>query len=178
MRIAMPLMTKNKDYIEVNIINKSANTVISDELKIADDVIDSINKYLNISVEDKIAYVMEKPNPVEFRNKLKDGIHIIFPNIIIANNAQHFIRRKIIDIGDVIFKDLPICNDYESIVDKAIIDVNCWQMYGSKKPDLSSGIVKRKSISTRKGLGSKGFSVKYKGTPFVKAKLYKLMNSS
>jgi P4 family phage/plasmid primase-like protien len=81
---------------------------------------------------------MEKPNPVEFRNKLKDGIHIIFPNIIIANNAQHFIRRKIIDIGDIIFKDLPICNDYESIVDKAIIDVNCWQMYGSKKPDCDT----------------------------------------
>ena len=93
---------------------------------------------MNISDEDKIAYVMEKPNPVEFRNKLKDGIHIIFPNIIIANNAQHFIRRKIIDIGDVIFKDLPICNDYESIVDKAIIDVNCWQMYGSKKPDCDT----------------------------------------
>ena len=81
---------------------------------------------------------MEKPNPVEFRNKLKDGIHIIFPNIIIANNAQHFIRRKIIDICDIIFKDLPICNDYESIIDKAIIDINCWQMYGSKKPDCDT----------------------------------------
>jgi len=106
--------------------------------KIVDSYFNIIAKYLNIADEDKIAYVMEKPNPVEFRNKLKDGIHIIFPNIIIANNAQHFIRRKIIDIGDVIFKDLPICNDYESIVDKAIIDVNCWQMYGSKKPDCDT----------------------------------------
>ena len=41
-------LTKIKDYIEVNIINKSANstssanTVIGDELKTADDVIDSI----------------------------------------------------------------------------------------------------------------------------------------
>ena len=69
---------------------------------------------------------------------MKDGIHIIFPNIIIANNAQHFIRRKIIDICDIIFKDLPICNDYESIIDKAIIDINCWQMYGSKKPDCDT----------------------------------------
>ena len=106
--------------------------------KIVDSYFNIIAKYLNIADEDKIAYVMEKPNPVEFRNKLKDGIHIIFPNIIIANNAQHFIRRKIIDIGDIIFKDLPICNDYESIVDKAIIDVNCWQMYGSKKPDCDT----------------------------------------
>jgi len=106
--------------------------------KIVDSYFNIIAKYLNIADEDKIAYVMEKPNPVEFRNKLKDGIHIIFPNIIIANNAQHFIRRKIIDICDIIFKDLPICNDYESIIDKAIIDINCWQMYGSKKPDCDT----------------------------------------
>jgi len=120
--------------------NKKYERLYNDDniYKIVDSYFSIINKYLNISDEDKIAYVMEKPNPVEFRNKLKDGIHIIFPNIIIANNAQHFIRRKIIDIGDVIFKDLPICNDYESIVDKAIIDVNCWQMYGSKKPDCDT----------------------------------------
>ena len=37
-------------------------------------------------------------------------------------------------------------------------------------PDLSSGIVKRKSISTRSELGSVGFSVKYNGTPFVRAR--------
>jgi len=97
---------------------------------------------------------MEKPNPVEFRNKLKDGIHIVFPQIIISNNVQHFIRRKIIDIADTIFKDLPICNDYESIIDKAIIDVNCWQMYGSKKPDCDtyrvSSIYKFKNNETIK----------------------------
>jgi len=97
-----------------------------------------ISKYLNVTDDNTTAYIMEKPNPVEFRNKLKDGIHIVFPNIIISNNVQHFIRRKIIDISNTIFKDLPICNDYESIIDKAIIDVNCWQMYGSKKPDCDT----------------------------------------
>jgi hypothetical protein len=106
--------------------------------KIVDSYFNIIAKYLNISDEDKIAYVMEKPNPVEFRNKLKDGLHIIFPYIIVNNNVHHFIRRKILDVATDIFKDLPICNDYDSIVDKAIIDVNCWQMYGSKKPDCDT----------------------------------------
>lgn len=122
--------------------------------KILDGYYNIISKYLNISDENTIAYVMEKPNPVEFRNKLKDGIHIVFPQIIISNNVQHFIRRKIIDIADTIFKDLPICNDYESIIDKAIIDVNCWQMYGSKKPDCDtyrvSSIYKFKNNETIK----------------------------
>lgn len=107
--------------------NKRYERLYSDDniFKIIDGYYNIISKYLNITEDNNIAYVMEKPNPVEFRNKLKDGIHIIFPHIIISNNVQHFIRRKIIDIGDTIFKDLPICNDYESIVDKAIIDVNC-----------------------------------------------------
>ena len=41
--------------------------------KIVDSYFNIIAKYLNISDEDKIAYVMEKPNPVEFRNKLNLG---------------------------------------------------------------------------------------------------------
>ena len=97
-----------------------------------------INKYLNVDDASNIGYVMEKPNPVEFRNKLKDGLHIVFPHIIVPNNVHHFIRKKILDVAAEIFKDLPICNEYDAIVDKAIIDVNCWQMYGSKKPDCDA----------------------------------------
>jgi P4 family phage/plasmid primase-like protien len=103
--------------------------------RIVDAYFKIISSFLDVKEKNAVAYVMEKPNPVEFRNKLKDGIHIVFPHIIIENNTQHFIRRKILDMAPDIFKNLPICNDYESIVDKAIIDVNCWQMYGSRKPD-------------------------------------------
>jgi P4 family phage/plasmid primase-like protien len=136
--------------------NKRYERLYSDYniFKIIDGYYNIISKYLNVTDDNTIAYVMEKPNPVEFRNKLKDGIHIIFPHIIISNNVQHFIRRKIIDMGDSIFKDLPICNDYESIIDKAIIDSNCWQMYGSKKPDCEtyrvSSIYKFKNNETLK----------------------------
>jgi len=106
--------------------------------RILDFYFNIINKYLNVNDETNIAYVMEKPNPIEFRNKLKDGLHIIFPHIIVNNNVHHFIRKKILDIAADMFKDLPICNDYDSIIDKAIIDVNCWQMYGSKKPECDA----------------------------------------
>ena len=103
--------------------------------KIVDTYFKIINKYIDLKDEENIAYVMEKPKPTECRNKIKDGIHIVFPHIILKNNVQHFIRKKILDIASEIFHGLPICNEFESIIDKAIIDSNCWQMYGSRKLD-------------------------------------------
>jgi len=103
--------------------------------KIIDIYFITINSYLDIDDKANIAYVMEKPCPTIFRNKIKDGLHIIFPHIIISNNIQHFIRKKILDKGNEIFNIPDICNIHEDIIDKAIISANCWQMYGSKKPD-------------------------------------------
>jgi len=94
-----------------------------------------INTYLDINDDDNIAYIMEKPKPIEFRSKIKDGIHIIFPHIIVNNNLQYFIRTKIIEKGNEIFNIPDICSLYEDIIDKSIISANCWQLYGSKKPD-------------------------------------------
>jgi len=109
------------------------NDIIID--KIIDNYFKILNTYLNISDDANIAYIMEKPSPVLFRNKIKDGIHIIFPHIIINNNIQHFIRKKILDKANEIFNIPDICNVPEDIVDKAIISASPWQMYGSKKPE-------------------------------------------
>lgn len=92
-----------------------------------------INKYIQVPDDCNVAYVMEKSRPSEKNGKIKDGIHIVFPDIIISNNVQHFIRKKILDIANEMFATLPICNEPASIIDKAIIDVNGWLMYGSKK---------------------------------------------
>ena len=94
-----------------------------------------INSYLDLNDDENIAYVMEKPKPTDFRGKIKDGIHIIFPNIIVNNNLQHFIRNKVLEKGNEIFNIPDICSLHEDIIDKAIISANCWQLYGSKKPD-------------------------------------------
>jgi len=106
--------------------------------RIIDNYFKIINTYLDVSEDKNVAYVMEKPYPTEFRNKIKDGIHIIFPHIIIDNNTQHFIRKRILDIAQKVFSDLFLCNEYEDVIDKAIINANCWQMYGSKKPECEA----------------------------------------
>jgi hypothetical protein len=139
-------LSSQHQFDESFIVNSSLNSkkkydrvyTIDNIYNIVNNYFKIINQYLDVPEEANVAYVMEKPKPVEYRNKLKDGLHIIFPHIIVNNNVHHFIRRKILDVAADIFKDLPLCNDYDSIVDKAIIDVNCWQMYGSKKPDCDT----------------------------------------
>jgi len=132
-------LNKDIDYVVVG-EEKVLNRVYKTEhvTNIVKNYLEIINKYIDVPGEYNVAYVMEKSYPSESRNKIKDGIHIVFPHIIVSNNVQHFIRKKILDIAQDIFNTLPICNDYNSIVDKAIIDVNCWLMYGSKKMEVDS----------------------------------------
>ena len=127
-RFTMPMNDNGETYIKRMYSDKNVYDIIDNYFKI-------LNTYLNIDTSKNTAYIMEKPYPTEFRNKIKDGIHIIFPHIIIDNNTQFFIRKKILDIIAPILNDLYLCNEYEDVIDKAIINANCWQMYGSKKPD-------------------------------------------
>ena len=92
-------------------------------------------EYLDIT-EDKLkVYVLEKPRPTEYRGRIKDGIHMIWPNLVITHNLQHLIRKRIIESGNEIFEGIPLINSYDDIVDKAIIDKNNWQLYKSRKPE-------------------------------------------
>jgi P4 family phage/plasmid primase-like protien len=92
-------------------------------------------KYLDAPPEKLYAVVMEKPNPVEYRTKLKDGLHIMWPELIVDTAFQHWIRHQIIQNAQTVFAGLPFTNAPDDIVDRAIIDRNNWQMYGSTKPD-------------------------------------------
>lgn len=108
----------------------------------ADDIMRILRMYFEVlssfidAPEDAwVAYVMEKPSPVEYRGKIKDGLHIVYPHLSIAHTMQHLVRKKILDVANALFVGMPLCNTYEDIVDQAIIDKNNWQMYGSRKID-------------------------------------------
>jgi len=92
-------------------------------------------EFLDVTEKDTICYVLEKPYPVENRNRIKDGIHIIFPRLIVPHSFQFMIRKRVLDIASQVFSGMNLCNPYEDVIDEAIIDRNCWQMYGSSKVD-------------------------------------------
>jgi len=133
------LLNPESQYLDVNSLPTYSRIYTDENInKIIESYNNIITKYINISDDYNVAYVMEKSKPTVCRNKLKDGIHIVFPYIILTHNEQHFIRKKIIDIAENMFMGMPLVNNYEDIIDKAIIDVNSWQMYGSRKPDCEA----------------------------------------
>ena len=102
-----------------------------------------LHEYLDAPAENFSAYVLEKSQPTEYRGKMKDGIHIVWPHLVTTPQFQHWVRKKLLDNAKKIFSGLPLVNLYDDVVDVAIIDRNAWQMYGSTKPDCEPYRVSR-----------------------------------
>lgn len=90
-----------------------------------------VNKHYIVELENSIAYTHEKDEPSSFRNKIKDGVHIIFPHILLPYAHQHFIREEMLKSS--VFEGMGLTNEIDEVIDDAIIDRNCWLLYGSKK---------------------------------------------
>lgn len=80
-------------------------------------------------------YVMEKPAPVYDKEYMKDGLHILVPNIVTKPSVQFIIRKRVLQEIPGLLHGLDLKNSWEDIVDEAVISRNNWQMYGSKKPN-------------------------------------------
>lgn len=103
--------------------------------------IDILSKFFDLNSEcqnnvNKLdAYVMEKKScRVTPQDELKDGLHIMFPNIVSKASVQYLIREDAIKKLEPIFERLKCSNPVTDIIDEAIIERNNWLMYGSKKP--------------------------------------------
>jgi P4 family phage/plasmid primase-like protien len=90
-----------------------------------------LNTYFDIEPKCMKAYVQEKEYASTFRDKIKDGVHIIFPDILMGYELQHFVRSKMLQ--SEVFNDMNLSNKIDDVVDESIIEKNCWLLYGSKK---------------------------------------------
>jgi P4 family phage/plasmid primase-like protien len=110
----------------------------SDVRRIVKAYFEVLLEYVEVSYDHMIAYILEKPAPMEYRGKMKDGIHIIFPYIVVDNAFQYLVRNHIIERGAELFDPLGLSNSYDDVVDEAIIENSNWQMYGSCKPNCDA----------------------------------------
>ena len=80
------------------------------------------------------AYVTEKKGvsivPSQY---IKDGVHIIFPNIVTKASVQYVLRQNALIRLKPVFESFGCINTIDNIIDEAIIERNNWMMYGSRK---------------------------------------------
>lgn len=97
--------------------------------------IKAIQKYIDLPSTGFDIYLMEKPYPIMDKGLLKDGVHIVIPDLVTKPAVQYLIREAVIPELRAHFETLQCVNATEDIVDEAVIERNNWQMYGSKKPN-------------------------------------------
>ena len=81
-----------------------------------------------------ISFIFERDELYKNKGITKDGIHILFPNIVSYPDSQYYIRNNILKkIGEII-AELGLKNVISDVVDKSVIAPNtCWLLYGSNK---------------------------------------------
>jgi P4 family phage/plasmid primase-like protien len=118
---------KNDDLTRVY-TSESIKTIILLYIK-------AIQKYVDLPSTGFDIYLMEKPYPTVDKGLLKDGIHIVIPDLVTKPAVQYLVREAVIPEFREYFENLQCINATEDIVDEAVIERNNWQMYGSKKPN-------------------------------------------
>ena len=99
-----------------------------------------VRKYVNFIAEWFVlprnfdVVVMEKPGARMEKGIVKDGVHIVIPDVVSHTRVQALIRRDFIKKYDEeVFDTLNTTNKMADIFDEAVISRNGWMMYGSGK---------------------------------------------
>jgi hypothetical protein len=105
--------------------------------KILSIYIKQIKEYVDFPATCRI-FLMEKPSPVIDKDLMKDGIHIILPDIVTKPDIQFLVRKNVLKDVKEALGDMDLKNVVEDVVDEAVIFRNNWQMCGSKKPNCEA----------------------------------------
>ena len=101
--------------------------------------LEQLTSIIDVPHERISSFIMEKPDAVYKSDKdfTKDGLHIIFPHIIVSPNLQYAARYKTITNKKCkeLFDSIDIINPVDDVFDRCVIERNNWQMYGSCKPN-------------------------------------------
>jgi P4 family phage/plasmid primase-like protien len=130
--IDIDLEIPNDDYVE-------GTRLYNDEMII--EIINCyrkvMNKYLDLVKNELEVHIFEKPQPTIKATSIKDGVHIIFPNVCAHYKLRHLIRHTVVETlakeqGDLFSS---FTKPLKDIIDKAVVSTNSWLLVGSKKPD-------------------------------------------
>ena len=142
---------KNKNILKIDIDLRyipSRDDIISDKLKHKYNMdmikeftriyLKKVNEYLEIPEDAKVT-IMEKKNPrfvSDEKKYIKDGIHIMCPDIIAPNPVLLAIYNDFIqdEEAQTIFSQFSNSEPIDKAVDSRVIYTNSWYLLGSGKP--------------------------------------------
>jgi P4 family phage/plasmid primase-like protien len=124
-----------------------------------DDVIDKVvlvyARQLAEFVETPVTfdmYVTEKPSATMLKGLVKDGLHIMIPDVVTRPAVQLLLRQATLPQLADAMGPLGLANRIEEVVDEAVIERNNWMMYGSRKPHAEAyDVTRRYRYDTRTG---------------------------
>lgn len=114
----------------------------------------AIRQYLDIPENTPIvAYVFEKTKPTITNKCVKDGFHIIYPEIITHADNQHHIRSNVLEYIETVISTpthlISFNNSINDVVDESVVSRNNWMIYGCCK--MSGNPYKLTKIYTQFG---------------------------
>ena len=125
-----PMGTKTRNYDDQFIID------------FMDIYMSEVKKVLDLGKTKMEVFVLEKKNIKidKEKNIVKDGIHIMIPNLLTIPRTQYILRYRMLQSPKVkqLLNNLEITNTIEDVIDICVIEKNNWQMYGSTKPNCES----------------------------------------
>ena len=151
-------ITPLKIDVDLRYYNKNCDRIYTDEdiNEICMLYVSKIEEYIaELDEDERLFYILEKPSAIYDLDKkgnkkkkldlsrIKDGFHIMAPNIVTNDYLQHKFRDYVYkNCGDILDKH-NFDNTYADIFDRAVIDRNNWQMYGSTKPHKPAYLLSR-----------------------------------
>lgn len=97
--------------------------------------LESIRTYMDVP-EHKFKFCLfEKKKPTIKDDVVKDGFHLVFPDICIQTKVRHLLRYKVVKMCEEEKTFEEFLNGPDKIIDKAVVSANGWFLYGSTKPN-------------------------------------------
>lgn len=78
-------------------------------------------------------YIMERPGPRVEKGIIKDGIHIVVPEVVTECKLQAMVRKEALYACGRVLNSLNLKNSVEDVIDEAVIQRNGWILLGSSK---------------------------------------------
>lgn len=142
----MPFLTEKPGQFSPIIIDLDFKFALTEEFdrKYDEDLVkcvvsayfEVLQKYLILDDEAARCYVFERSAPYKNDKNVKDGLHIMFPEITTPADIKLIARDYVMKKCRDLFLSLGTQNSVADIVDLAVIQRNNWFMYGSGKPSL------------------------------------------